>query len=247
MGDLLVEYFRKAEALGGVAAKLRLAVLTRLTSTQAVAEPDSPAQLEKLASAFAEVERELSGEERDTGDAADDAARTTIERLRRHHAVFVELIAHRGHFLSDAGATLARVTEAAASALEISRVSIWYFDEERTAIRCANLYAVPPGEHSSGLELQAERYPAYFRALAKERTIAAHDARRDPRTSEFTDSYLAPLGITSMLDVPIWARGRMVGVICHEHTGPPRIWTADEESFAYLMANLVAMALEQQA
>lgn len=27
----------------------------------------------------------------------------------------------------------------------------------------------------------------------------------------------------------------MVGVVCHEHVGPKRLWTKDEETFAYLI------------
>jgi GAF domain-containing protein len=86
-----------------------------------------------------------------------------------------------------------------------------------------------------------------FHALTTERTIAAHDAQTDTRTSCFTASYLRPLGIGAMLDVPIWHGGKMVGVVCHEHLGGPRTWTADEESFAYVVANLVALSLDQRA
>ena len=40
--------------------------------------------------------------------------------------------------------------------------------------------------------------------LAKERTIAADDANQDPRTKCFSASYLMPLNIGAMLDVPVW-------------------------------------------
>ncbi len=50
-----------------------------------------------------------------------------------------------------------------------------------------------------------------------------------------------------MLDVPIWANGKMVGVLCYEHVGPAREWTTDEESFAYLISNIMAMAIEKNA
>ena len=83
-------------------------------------------------------------------------------------------------------------------------------------------------------------------ALKEERTIAAHDAHTDPRTSCFSQGYLGPLGIGALLDVPIWVDGRMWGVVCHEHVGPARKWTVDEERFGYLMANFVALALERR-
>jgi hypothetical protein len=39
----------------------------------------------------------------------------------------------------------------------------------------------------------------------------------------------------------------MVGVICHEHRGVKRTWNSDEETFAYLMSNFVALSLERNA
>ena len=97
----------------------------------------------------------------------------------------------------------------------------------------------------SGVQLAERDYPAYFAALATERTIAAHDAHKDPRTSAFSAGYLTPLGIGALLDVPIWVEGRMIGVVCHEHLGRARTWNADEEQFAYLMSAFVALTAER--
>jgi len=36
-------------------------------------------------------------------------------------------------------------------------------------------------------------------------------------------------------------------VVCHEHTGNFRKWTTDEETFAYLMGNIVGMTIEKLA
>src|SRR5262245_50814005 len=139
---------------------------------------------------------------------------------------------------------LGEVTEAAAWALETERTSVWLYDGQPSRIRCANLFESGPQRHSSGAELSAEDYPGYFAALREEHTIAAHDARNDVRTREFTDSYLAPLGITSMLDAPIRAGGAIAGVICHEHVGPARRWEVDEQNFAGSVADLLSLALE---
>src|SRR6185436_3702696 len=86
-----------------------------------------------------------------------------------------------------------------------------------------------------------------FDALQRERTIRAHDARTDIRTSEFRDGYLVPLGIRAMLDAPVFLRGKMVGVVCHEHTGKPRRWKLHEELLAGSFADFVAVALETAA
>ncbi len=79
---------------------------------------------------------------------------------------------------------------------------------------------------------------------ASNRAIAAHDAHRDPRTSEFSESYLRPNSISSMLDAPIWLEGKMVGVVCNEHVGPSRVWTPEEERFAASVADFASLTLE---
>ena len=66
-------------------------------------------------------------------------------------------------------------------------------------------------------------------------------------TRELTETYLVPNGITSMLDAPLKRHGEVVGVVCHEHVGPPRAWTHAETGFVASVADLVAVAMEQAA
>jgi two-component system, NtrC family, sensor kinase len=141
-------------------------------------------------------------------------------------------------------AILQEAIKTAAEVLEVERSSVWLYTEDRTKIHCTALYQKEEDEHSSGSELTETEYPHYFEALRSERTIAADVARSDPRTSEFASSYLTPLGITSMLDAPIRTGGRMVGVVCNEHIGPPRAWTLDEQTFAASLSDLISLALE---
>ncbi|MBX3325893.1 MAG: PAS domain S-box protein [Nitrospira sp.] len=136
------------------------------------------------------------------------------------------------------------ITRVAAVFLCVERVSIWFFTEHHSTIQCAKLYQSATQEYSQGLVLAASTYPRYFQALESEQLIVADDARRDSNTREFADGYLASQGITSMLDVPIRSGGRMVGVICHEHIGPRRHWTLEEQHFAVSVANTLALALE---
>ncbi|MEA1992239.1 MAG: ATP-binding protein [Thermodesulfobacteriota bacterium] len=138
------------------------------------------------------------------------------------------------------------ITEAVAHTFEVQMVSVWLFTENRSMIRCIDMYELSTDNHSQGMELKAVDYPAYFKALAEEELIAAHDARNDPRTCEFSDSYLAPLGITSMLDVPIRLKGQIIGIVCYEHMGPARKWSLTEQNFARAPADYISLAMEAE-
>ncbi len=145
-----------------------------------------------------------------------------------------------GH-LSEA---LREITEAASRALDVARASIWLYSPDRREIRCIDLYLAEGGTHTSGAVLLASDYPEYFEALTQNRTIPAHEAHNDPRTHEFSAGYLTPLGITSMLDAPLRVGGQMIGVVCHEHVGPPRTWSLDEQNFAGSIADYTALAMQ---
>jgi diguanylate cyclase (GGDEF)-like protein/PAS domain S-box-containing protein len=144
----------------------------------------------------------------------------------------------------DLTSTLCRLTEAAAESLGVDRASVWQVRPDGSAIDCLDLFERTSKRHQTGQTLAAQLAPAYFRALATERVIAAHDAVEDPRTSEFGASYLRPLGITAMLDAPVFVRGKAVAVFCHEHVGSPRRWQFWEELAASTFADFVAAAFE---
>lgn len=167
-----------------------------------------------------------------------------VTKLRRHMECFVDIMSQRALMLGNIREAARRTNEAASYAMDIARVSVWLIDDKRTKITCVDLFDMAKGTHTAGAELFATQYATYFAALGYERTIIASDARRDPRTSCFTKSYLEPLGIGAMLDVPIWANDRLAGVVCHEHVGGPRQWDVDEERLGYLLSSFVALALE---
>lgn len=254
MGARGQRYFEEANRLGGLVAKMRLASIAQITSTEASTSVDSVAMIETLEGAIARVRKEFGKSSSPVpapvpavaGSDSDLPRAGGVELPRRCMTTVADLIAQRSLFAGDLEATVQRITEAAASTLGIERVSVWFLDPERTKIVCADLFERAKAQHSSGVELMATDFAPYFEALAGERTIAAHDANTDPRTRCFSDVYLKPLNIGALLDVPIWASGAMVGVICHEHVGPSRQWSSDEETFAYVLSSLVALTLEQR-
>ena len=94
------------------------------------------------------------------------------------------------------------------------------------------------------MELAAADYPAYFKALEEDRTIAADNALSDMRTRELATSYFTENGITSTLDAPVRLGGQTVGVICIQQAGSVRNWTVEEQNFAASLADLVSLAIE---
>ncbi len=163
------------------------------------------------------------------------------DRTIHHQAALLSLV--RGVFQTRK-AVCQRVTQLVADTLEVERVSIWMLDEEKTHLTCLDVYERSKGTHDHGIQLSIEHYPRYFSALSQNLTIAAHDARTDPRTSEFAVGYLDVLGITSMMDSPIFKQGQTVGVLCHEHSGPVRGWSLDEQQFSSSIADFVSHTFE---
>ncbi len=171
----------------------------------------------------------------------EEAARKRAEQVIHYQNALLQLAKIDN---SDMDLALKRITEIDAKTLGVERVSIWRYNEDRSEIVCENLYKLSESIHEKGFRLQAKKYPKYFQAMKESRTIAANDACTDPCTSEFSEGYLKPLGITSMMDVPIWLHGKVVGVACHEHIGPMRAWTLEEQDFGASIADMVSLTLE---
>jgi transcriptional regulator with GAF, ATPase, and Fis domain len=175
---------------------------------------------------------------------AETAVRASAARSMRHEATLVSL----SRSLFEAGSleeALRKIVQETAETLGLARVNAWRYQSDHGGIRCAAHFQSSTRTFSSGMELRASDFPGYFEALRKNNLIAADDAILDPRTREFAESYLTPLGISSMLDAPVFVGNSLEGVLCLEHVGPRRVWTEDEKVFAIGAANLVSLALEQ--
>jgi two-component system, cell cycle sensor histidine kinase and response regulator CckA len=166
-------------------------------------------------------------------------------RLVRQRDALLSLTTERVAEGAEWPRALERVLEVASATLGVRRVGLWQFNHARTAVECVAQFDALTGRHSSGDTLAAADCPGYFRSLAFCEIAAVADAATDPRTAELDRIYLKPLGITSVLDVPVRGSGGMIGVLCLAHTGPARSWTDDEKSFAIGVCNLIALAFER--
>ncbi len=177
-------------------------------------------------------------------ERSERALREGEARLQRQNQVLSELANERFIRYRRLGEALRVVTARVAHTLEVARVGVWRFTEADTRIECLHLYERDGDRHGRGGVVTMAECPAYFAALHEGRVLAADDARNDPRTRELAAGYLEPLGVGAMLDAPVRLGDRLVGVVCHEHVGPKRQWTVDEQVFAGSVADLVSLALE---
>ncbi|MBP7052370.1 MAG: GAF domain-containing protein [Phycisphaerae bacterium] len=144
----------------------------------------------------------------------------------------------------DLQATTKMATEEAAKTLDVEQVSIWFFHEQSSELVCEQSYSLSGKDQGAGIRLRVADYPAYFDAIENSRILAVKDAREDPRTRAFSENYFKPLGIMSLMDVPIRLHGKLLGVMCYEHVGAVREWSLEEQDFAASVADMIALQAE---
>ena len=144
---------------------------------------------------------------------------------------------------NDWEASIQQILEIDSEVLGLQRVSYWSVHHELSSIRCEMGYIAQPRGFERGSVLRKADCPAYFAEVERATVLEVTDARHDPRTREL-DGYLTVRNISSVLDVPVWAGGEVVGVLCHEHTGVRRQWKASDLDFAAAVAQTVAGAIE---
>ncbi len=174
----------------------------------------------------------MTGMQQDNGSFSSVALRHEAARIQ-----LARISVARDRPLRNAVRALAAIV---AETVDVARLSIWLLSADNRSIRCEFLYQPHTRDVFEGSVLYAQDFPNYFRAMSARRVIAVTDVRNDVIVEEFRAAYFDPLGITSMLDAPIYANGRIAGIVCHEHIGEPRQWTTADCEFAANVADIIA-------
>jgi len=137
------------------------------------------------------------------------------------------------------------LTKEVTESLDVDRCSIWLYNRKKTGIICEQLYEKNTETWSQGGEIFEKDYKPYFNEIKNNPVIVANDVDEHPATKCFKETYSGPLGIKSMLDVPIIYRGEVIGVICIENRNH-REWHKVEINFAEMLSSLYAFAYSVQ-
>lgn len=143
---------------------------------------------------------------------------------------------------TNARETFRGITEASALALSVTRVGIWRLSADDCEMVLEDMFVLAEHRHERGGVRYAADCHAYFDAVLTGRTLVVDDAQNDVRTHELAANPRD--GCTSRMDVPIWHRGSLYGVVSYEHHGPARHWRRDEVEFAGNLADVAALTLE---
>lgn len=124
--------------------------------------------------------------------------------------------------------------------LNCTRVSIWLYSENNKSIDKKMLIDNNNFDYTK-LELYEKDFPDYFKALFENDFISAKDALTHEATYEFSEVYLKPLNIFSMLDCSIDLNNKKIGIICCEHQNEIKNWESEDANFVQSVANYVSM------
>ena len=144
--------------------------------------------------------------------------------------------------------SIRRIVAFDAQQLHVERVSFWSMRAESASLHLESGYVASLKSFEHGATLIEPDLPEFFAALREARVVDVRDVRTDPRCrGPGLRDYCAERRIASMLDVPVWVEGQLAGVLCHEHVGRPRHWSAREQDFATSVSQVVSSALIARA
>ena len=133
------------------------------------------------------------------------------------------------------------LTKQITKTIDTDRCSLWLYNEDKTSIVCKQLYIKAEDKWYDNIELFRKDFEPYFEHLDIDPIIVANNAETHIATSCFTETYLRPLNIKSMLDVPILYKGEVIGVFCIEGH-KVRDWVSLEVNFARLISSIYSFA-----
>ncbi|WP_431133967.1 sigma 54-interacting transcriptional regulator [Psychroserpens mesophilus] len=137
------------------------------------------------------------------------------------------------------------VTKYAAETLNVGRVSVWQFNQNRTELKCKKLYILNENRYEKDHVITQVDNSEYFKVLNTNKTVLIKDVENSSITQKFAQSYLIPNKIKSLMDILINGADGYYGIICFEHVGDStREWTADEQEFATSIASVVSSMVE---
>jgi len=174
----------------------------------------------------------------------EEKMREIIDRnstLERHWGTLIDIAKDERVNFGGLEEGLNRIAFVTAQNLQVDQVSVWRYLKSPARIECATMVSSnSTATCEKGFTLPQESNGVYFEALKREWIISAPDVYSHDDTKGFSDVYLKPYSISSLLDAPFFLEGELGGVLSCEHQSP-RSWSSEDIIFATSMAEIVSL------
>ena len=138
-------------------------------------------------------------------------------------------------FLSD-------ITQILGTRLDIPRVSIWKYKENKEVLECKDLYETAKDLHSKGYSYYTLYNQNSLTNQEKNRYFSVEKPLSDPRTAKNREYYRS-FGISSVLTCKIFFKGMYYGEICLEYVKQDHHWSNEEIFFCSQIADQIGIGL----
>lgn len=132
------------------------------------------------------------------------------------------------------------IIQSVANVLNAERVSLWVYKPEIEALECLSLYEKSKAVFSEGALLTKKDFPNYFSAISSEALISIDDAHTHSATRDYSETYLTPLNISSLIDGIFSIGDGGFGVLSVEQVGDSRRWSDHEQRFIMSVSTLTS-------
>ena len=146
---------------------------------------------------------------------------------------------------TDLETRIMNIIKTAATVSECSRTSYWKYDSDK--IVCQQLYSLEKNTFEQGVILEKIKYPIYLNAIQSKNFICAPNVLKKHELSEFVNDYFIPLNIKSILDIPFFINGELIGIVSFEVINEKRKWDNEDINFARAIADIISLTLIAQS
>jgi hypothetical protein len=173
----------------------------------------------------------------------EEKVREIVERnatLEKHWTTLIQISKDKVVNFGTRDEGMNRIAAVTSESLSADRVSIWHFLNGPERIECITMVASNSKNCEPGFALPAESNPDYFEALKREWIISAPEAYTHTDTRGFSETYLKPHNVASLLDAPFFLDSELKGVLCCEHCSQ-RQWSSEDIILVTSMAEIVSL------
>jgi two-component sensor histidine kinase len=147
-------------------------------------------------------------------------------------------------FVEDTDSVLTDIGSRIANCMEVERVNVWLFNKKKKNLTCIANYNSITNTFDKGEVIDGETIPIYYNALISDDVVIVNDVYSNPVTVELRETYCSAHNVFSIMDVPIYIEGDIVGVICFEKVGQHKVWSDEEQFFSIAIGQLVSLVIE---